>query len=116
MISPEGRADELRLGFFRNASDAVKKSRESVEREYLQSFTRHTFTHVLQDRGFLRRRVSSNGRVRGCEKIRMSAKIRPGPQGWFSWRTLEPNLSPSNCGDPIAVNSWTYRYGRLPYL
>jgi hypothetical protein len=37
--------------------------------------------------------------------------IRPGPQGWFSWRTLEPNLLPSysggpNCGKFVGLLLW----------
>ena len=67
--------------------------------------------------------------------------MKAGPQGWFSWRTLDlparsrsrlreapasagvgrsakagPNLLQSNSGDPMAVNSYASRHGRLPNL
>ena len=48
--------------------------------------------------------VSTTRRI--CEKS--SPSKAPGPQGWFSWRTLEPNRLQVNLYDPIKANSWAY--------
>jgi hypothetical protein len=44
------------------------------------------------------------------ERIKIPTKASPGPQGWFSWRTLEPDLSQPSSGDPMAVNSSGYSH------
>jgi hypothetical protein len=52
--------------------------------------------------------------LRRCEKIKIQIKIGPGPQGWFSCRTLVPNPLKSNSGEPIPVNSFAYSYASYP--
>ena len=66
------------------------------------------------------RRPHGSGRQpwlrRRCEKIKIPTKICPGPQGWFSWRTLGPNLFQRNSNDPMAVNSCADCREGLPNL
>jgi hypothetical protein len=40
-----------------------------------------------------------------CEKIKKPIQIEIGPQGWFSWRTLERNLLGMTLGGLIVVSS-----------
>jgi len=46
-------------------------------------------------------------RLRMCGKIRIPAKASPGPQGWFSWRTLDlpsPKRLRAGRAEPLKFN------------
>ncbi len=59
---------------------------------------------------------STHAIVRRYEKIKKSARIRPGPQGWFSWRTLDlPARSRFGEGraEPLTVELRRSNYGKF---
>src|SRR5512139_3260523 len=42
------------------------------------------------------------------KKLKYGQEIDPGPQGWFSWRTLEPNHLMLNSGGTTAITPQAY--------
>ena len=52
-------------------------------------------------------------RVRGCERTKKAIKIKPSPEGWFSWRTLERNHLAFNSNDLIVISAYAYCHERL---
>jgi hypothetical protein len=54
------------------------------------------------------RKIFLPRREGGCEKIKKPTKTEQGPQGWFSWRTLERNPLAITFAGLIVVSSRVY--------